>query len=116
MDAPLSETQANTVEKTAARSTADATIHTARTAAAGTTAAPIMIRSHALNRILLRLAAARSPANITVFDPAAEWTVRSEQLASKSRNTPYAGRTLRGKVRHTVLEGAAVVVAGVAQR
>lgn len=57
-----------------------------------------------------------SPANITVFDPSAEWTVRSEQLASKSRNTPYAGRTLRGKVRHTVLEGAAVVVAGIAQR
>jgi dihydroorotase len=57
-----------------------------------------------------------SPANITVFDPSVEWTVRPEQLASKSRNTPYAGRTLRGKVFHTVLEGDAVVVGGIAQR
>jgi dihydroorotase len=56
------------------------------------------------------------PANLTVFDPAHEWTVVPAQLASKSRNTPYAGRTLRGKVRHTVLDGLAVVVAGVAQR
>jgi dihydroorotase len=51
-----------------------------------------------------------------VFDPTAAWTVSAARLASKSRNTPYAGRTLRGKVRHTVLEGAAVVVDGVAQR
>jgi dihydroorotase len=57
-----------------------------------------------------------SPANITVFDPAAEWTVSAARLASKSRNTPYAGRTLRGKVRHTVLEGTAVVVDSIAQR
>jgi dihydroorotase len=57
-----------------------------------------------------------SPANITVFDPAEEWTVSADRLASKSRNTPYAGRTVRGKVRHTVLEGAAVVVGGTAQR
>jgi dihydroorotase len=42
--------------------------------------------------------------------------VAPEQLASKSRNTPYAGKTLRGKVRHTVFNGSAVVVDGVAQR
>ena len=45
--------------------------------------------------------AAGEPANLVVFDPAAEWTVVPARLASKSRNTPYAGRTLRGKVRHT---------------
>jgi dihydroorotase len=50
------------------------------------------------------------PANLTVFDPAHEWTVVPAHLASKSRNTPYAGSTLRGKVRHTVFNGAAVVV------
>ena len=38
------------------------------------------------------------------------------KLASKSRNTPYAGRTLRGKVRHTVLAGDPVVIDGTAQR
>jgi dihydroorotase len=56
------------------------------------------------------------PANLTVFDPAAEWQVIPSKLASKSRNTPYAGRTLRGKVRHTVFNGGAVVIDSVAQR
>ena len=36
--------------------------------------------------------------------------------ASRSRNTPYAGRRLTGKVRHTVFAGEAVVVDGEAQR
>jgi dihydroorotase len=56
------------------------------------------------------------PANLTVFDPDASWTVDADRLASKSRNTPYAGRTVRGMVRHTVFRGAAVVVDGQAQR
>ena len=57
-----------------------------------------------------------SPANLTVFDAAQEWNVVPAKLASLSRNTPYSGRVLRGKVRHTIFEGAAVVVDGVAQR
>ena len=57
-----------------------------------------------------------APANITVFDPNLQWTVSSAGLASRSRNTPYAGRTVRGKVRHTIFRGAAVVIDGVAQR
>ncbi len=56
------------------------------------------------------------PANLCVFDPTAEWTVVPANLASKSRNTPYSGRTLRGKVRHTVFNGAVVVEAGIALR
>ena len=60
--------------------------------------------------------AAGEPANLTVFDPDATWTVVPTKLASLSRNTPYAGRTLRGKVRHTIFDGAAVVVDSVAQR
>ena len=56
------------------------------------------------------------PANLAVFDPAAQWSVVPANLASKSRNTPYAGRELTGKVRHTVLDGVPVVVDGVAQR
>jgi dihydroorotase len=59
---------------------------------------------------------AGSPANITVFDPSHSWTVASAGLASKSRNTPYAGRSVRGKVRHTIFRGAAVVIDGEAQR
>lgn len=56
------------------------------------------------------------PANLAVFDPTVTWTVDPHDLASKSRNTPYAGRTLRGRVRHTVYEGTAVVIDGRAQR
>ena len=56
------------------------------------------------------------PANLVVFDPAAEWTVVPAKLASKSRNTPYAGRTMRGKVRHTILAGTPVVIDSIAQR
>jgi dihydroorotase len=56
------------------------------------------------------------PANLTVFDPDHTWTVVPALLASKSRNTPYAGRTVRGKVRHTVLRGVPVVVDGEARK
>jgi dihydroorotase len=56
------------------------------------------------------------PANVVVFDPAERWTVQPERLASRARNTPYAGRSLAGRVRHTVLRGEPVVVGGEAQR
>ena len=45
------------------------------------------------------------PANLAVFDPTAAWIVEPEKLASKSKNTPFAGRTLKGKVVHTMLRG-----------
>src|SRR4051812_5993059 len=57
-----------------------------------------------------------APANLCVFDPKATWTVDPERLASRSRNTPYGGRTLKGKVRHTLLRGEPVVLNGEAQR
>jgi dihydroorotase len=56
------------------------------------------------------------PANLAIIDPELRWTVDPDRLASRSRNTPYAGRALNGKVRHTVLRGEAVVIAGEAQR
>jgi dihydroorotase len=46
-----------------------------------------------------------SPANLVLIDPDATWTVTPAALASKSRNTPYAGRSLPGKVVATVLHG-----------
>jgi dihydroorotase len=57
-----------------------------------------------------------APANLCVIDPAATWTVDPSRLASRSRNTPYAGRTLTGRVRHTFLWGEPVVIDGEAQR
>jgi len=55
-------------------------------------------------------------ANICVFDPNAQWKVEETGGASLSRNTPYRGRTLTGKVRHTIVFGEAVVIDSVAQR
>jgi dihydroorotase len=55
-------------------------------------------------------------ANLCVVDPAVRWEVDPSRLASRSRNTPYAGRKLTGRVRHTVLRGEPVVVDGIAQR
>ncbi|MEQ8719277.1 MAG: dihydroorotase [Acidimicrobiales bacterium] len=56
------------------------------------------------------------PANLCVIDPEATWTVDPEASASRSRNNPYAGRELRGRVRHTVVSGEAVVLDGEALR
>ncbi len=55
-------------------------------------------------------------ANVCVIDPAATWTVDASTLASKARNTPYAGRTLLGVVRHTILHGIPTVTNSEAQR
>jgi dihydroorotase len=55
-------------------------------------------------------------ANLCVIDPDVTWTVRGAEMASRSRNTPFEGRTLRGKVRHTVRDGEVVVLDGEAQR
>lgn len=63
-----------------------------------------------------RPVAAGSPANLVVFDPQSTWQVVPESLASKSRNTPYVGMTLRGKVRHTLFDGSFTVRDGEAQR
>jgi dihydroorotase len=57
-----------------------------------------------------------APANMVVFDPNVTWQVSPDSLASKSRNTPYIGMTLRGRVRHTFFNGTATVLDGDAQR
>jgi dihydroorotase len=51
-------------------------------------------------------------ANLVVFDPEATWTVDPSTLASRSRNTPFAGRKLRGRVVHTMLRGGFTVREG----
>jgi dihydroorotase len=57
-----------------------------------------------------------APANLTVLDPAARWTVDRARLASRARNTPFHGRELTGRVVHTLLRGAFTVRDGKAQR
>jgi dihydroorotase len=45
------------------------------------------------------------PANLVAFDPAEAWVVGERSFASRGRNSAFLGRTLRGRVLHTVLRG-----------
>ena len=53
-----------------------------------------------------------APANLAIIDAAASWVVDPATLASRSRNTPYAARTMRGRVVATFLRGHATVLNG----
>ncbi|MBM6722934.1 dihydroorotase [Pseudoflavonifractor phocaeensis] len=46
--------------------------------------------------------------DMVIFDPAEEWTVDPERFASKGRNTPFAGKKLKGKVKYTIVGGKVV--------
>jgi dihydroorotase len=81
------------------------------------TAGPV--RAFGLERIERGLGslAEGAPGDVVVFDPEAEWVVEPERFASKGKNTPLAGRTLKGRVVATVCGGrAAFVEAEVAQQ
>ncbi|MCW2726859.1 MAG: dihydroorotase [Frankiales bacterium] len=52
------------------------------------------------------------PANLCLVDPGARWTVDPAAMASRSRNTPFAGRTLPARVVATFLRGRATVLDG----
>ncbi|MEU5567064.1 dihydroorotase [Micromonospora musae] len=52
------------------------------------------------------------PANLTLVDPAAQRRIEPGELASLSRNTPYAGMTLPGRVVATFLRGEPTVLDG----
>lgn len=51
-------------------------------------------------------------ADLIIVDPKAEWTVDPNKSASNSRNTPFAGWKLKGKVLHTIVNGQQVVKDG----
>jgi dihydroorotase len=59
-----------------------------------------------------RAIAVDQPANLTLYDPNAAWVVDRDQLASRSRNTPYRGRELPGSVYATFLRGRPTVLDG----
>ena len=52
------------------------------------------------------------PANLTLVDPAARRTIDPTELASRSRNTPYAGMALPGRIVATFLRGEPTVLDG----
>jgi len=59
-----------------------------------------------------RPVSAGEPANLTLVDPSYRGAVDPAGFASRSRNTPYEGRELPGRVTHTFLRGRATVVDG----
>jgi dihydroorotase len=52
-----------------------------------------------------RRIAAGEPADLTLFSPDREWTFRAAESPSKSRNTPFDGRTFRGGPAATIVAG-----------
>ncbi len=56
--------------------------------------------------------ASGAPADLAIVDPDAEWVVDAAQFFSKSRNTPFHGRAVRGRVTHTVVGGRIVFSGG----
>jgi dihydroorotase len=56
--------------------------------------------------------AAGAPANVVLIDPSVEKTVVPQESASLSRNTPFEGMTLPGKVVATFRRGTATVLDG----
>jgi len=52
------------------------------------------------------------PANISVLDPAKEWTVAKDKFLSKSKNSPFIGRKLKGVVCEVISNGKVVFTDG----
>ncbi len=44
-------------------------------------------------------------ADVTIIDPTAEWLIDGEQFKSKSRNSPFLGRRVRGRAHAVVVGG-----------
>ncbi len=49
-----------------------------------------------------------APADVVLFDPEQRWTVDETKLHGKSKNTPFKGMTLKGKVVMTIFHGRVV--------
>ena len=51
-------------------------------------------------------------ADITIIDPHQEYTIDIHSFASKSKNSPFHGKKVKGKVLYTIVEGKIVVAQG----
>ena len=47
-------------------------------------------------------------ADITIFDPNEEYVYTKDMIVSKSKNSPFIGKTLKGKVKYTIVNGKVV--------
>ena len=71
---------------------------------------PAIIRRMSTNPAdILRLPRGRmsigAVADLVIFDPDESWVVDPLLFASKARNTPFAGRTVKGRVKYTIAKG-----------
>lgn len=53
------------------------------------------------------------PADVIIFNPDEEYTVKVSEFSSKSKNSPYDGFRLNGKVEYTIVGGQIVVNQGI---
>jgi dihydroorotase len=44
-------------------------------------------------------------ADVTIFDPNEKWILKAQEMASKSKNTPFDGREMQGRVKATIANG-----------
>jgi dihydroorotase len=49
-----------------------------------------------------------APADVVVFDPSEEWTFTASESKSKSKNSPFIGKRLQGRVQYTIVDGRVV--------
>jgi dihydroorotase len=69
-------------------------------------------RCHDVEHAHGRPVAVGEPANLVLVDPSASVTVEGSASASLSRNTPYEGMKLPGRIVATFLRGRATVMNG----
>ena len=77
----------------------------------------LVVHPHGLEEVLLRLAGKADnhvgrEADVIVVDPARTWMFSSEEIRSKSKNSPFIGRTLTGQAVHTFVSGRHIVSDG----
>jgi len=53
-----------------------------------------------------------APADLVLFDPEASWRIDTELFRSKSKNAPFDGRPVQGRVEQTVVDGRTIFVRG----
>src|SRR6516165_1738242 len=46
-----------------------------------------------------------APADLVLFDPDMPWRISTDEFRSKSKNAPFDGRPVRGRVRRTIVDG-----------
>lgn len=51
-------------------------------------------------------------ADVTIFDPNERYTYTKDMIVSKSKNSPFIGKELKGKVRYTIVSGRVVYEEG----